>query len=334
MNPLYFIMEMISRISFSLQDEISGSQVNPFFDATKYFYDLGLSYSLQNKILLTLLIIFLFFVLNILLKRIFDRHVKDIRRHYYWKRASTYITSIIGVIIVGSVWIQGIQSLATFFGLVSAGVAVALRDLISNMAGWLFIIWRQPFRVGDRIQIGQFQGDVIDVRLFQFNILEIGNWVESDQSTGRIIDIPNGMIFREGVANYTKGFQYIWNEIPVLITFESDWKKAKDILTKIASEKAEHLSPDVQTQLRDAAKRYMIFYHHLTPIVYTDVRDSGVLLTIRYLTRPRQRRGTSEAIWEAILEAFAKERTIDLAYPTTRFYQRHPEKSSPAGGEE
>ncbi|MBN1902288.1 mechanosensitive ion channel family protein [Candidatus Sumerlaeota bacterium] len=261
---------------------------------------------------------------RILLGIISDR-ITDIKKHYYWSRTIGYGTTILGIIIIGSVWIKGIQSIATFFGLVSAGLAIALHDPIANFAGWLFIIWRQPFHVGDRIQIGEFQGDVIDIRVFQFTVLEIGNWVDSDQSTGRIIDIPNGKVLREGLANYTKGFEYIWHEIPVLVTFESDWKKAKEILTKIVNEKVEHLTPDATKQLQSAARKYLILFHHLTPIVYTTVKSSGVLLTIRFMTKPRQRRGTDEMIWEAILDAFQKEPDIDLAYPTTRFYDNRKE---------
>jgi len=317
-------------------DEVSDPAA-PFLGSVGVFLKqkIGLSYSLQYKIFLSLVFLILIFLLRKLLRRLIDRRVKDIKRHYYWKRTVTYASTIIGVIIIGSVWIKGLQSLATFFGLVSAGVALSLRDLIANFAGWLFIIWSQPFRVGDRIEVGEFRGDVIDIRILQFTILEVGNWVGSDQSTGRIVDIPNGMVLREGIGNYTKGFEYIWNEIPVLITFESNWKKAKEILQKIAQEKAEHLSPDAKHQLRSAAKKYMIFYHYLTPIVYTDVRESGVLLTIRYMTKPRQRRSTSQAMWEAILESFSREPDIDLAYPTTRFYTppqngESKEKQSPA----
>ena len=60
-----------------------------------------------------------------------------------------------------------------------------------------------------------------------FSLMEIGNWVDAEQSTGRVIHVPNGKIFSEPLANYTDGFQYIWNEIPVLVTFESDWKKSQ-----------------------------------------------------------------------------------------------------------
>jgi len=213
-------------------------------------------------------------------------------------------------------------SLTTFLGLASAGVAIAMHDTIANLAGWFFIISRRPFKVGDRIQIGEIAGDVIDIRIFQFSVVEIGNWVDADQSTGRIVHVPNNKVLREPLANYQIGFEYIWHEIPVLITFESDWIKAKKLLEKIASENAEHLSAGAQEQIRRAAKRYLIFYGALTPIVYTTVKDSGVLLTVRYLVNPRQRRTTQQQIWEAILNAFEKEDNIELAYPTTRFYNR------------
>jgi small-conductance mechanosensitive channel len=163
-------------------------------------------------------------------------------------------------------------------------------------------------------------GDVVDLRIFQFTLLEIGNWVDADQSTGRIIHIPNGKVFTEVLANYSKGFQYIWNEIPVLITFESNWEKAKEILQKIGSKHAEHLSESAKKKLRDAARKFLIFYSKLTPTVYTSVKDSGVLLTMRYLCEPRRRRGSEHAIWEDILCEFNKCPDYDFAYPTQRFF--------------
>jgi small-conductance mechanosensitive channel len=156
--------------------------------------------------------------------------------------------------------------------------------------------------------------------------------VDADQSTGRVIRIPNGKIFSEMLANYSKGFRYIWNEIPVLVTFESDWQKAKEILAEIAERHAAHLSEKAQRKVREASKQFMIFYEKLTPIVYTTVKDSGVLLTIRYLCHPRQRRGTEEGIWEDILAAFARHDNIDFAYPTQRFYDHRAEGPRGEGG--
>ena len=181
-------------------------------------------------------------------------------------------------------------------------------------------MWRRPFQVGDRIQLGNHAGDVIDLRIFQFTLMEIGNWVDAEQSTGRILHIPNGQVFSDVLANYSKGFQYIWNEVPVLVTFESNWKKAKEILLRIGVKHAEHLSKTAEQRVKKASMKFMIFYSKLTPTVYTCVKDCGVLLTIRYLCEPRRRRGSEQAIWEEILEEFAECQDIDFAYPTQRFY--------------
>jgi small-conductance mechanosensitive channel len=132
--------------------------------------------------------------------------------------------------------------------------------------------------------------------------------------------VPNSNVLREALANYQIGFEYIWHEIPVLITFESDWKRAKVLLQKIANDNVENLLDGAQEQIRRAAQKYFIFYGALTPIVYTTVKDSGVLLTMRYLVNPRQRRSSEQQIWESTLDAFDEEDDIELAYPTTRFY--------------
>lgn len=153
---------------------------------------------------------------------------------------------------------------------------------------------------------------------------------DADQSTGRIIHIPNGVVFSNSQANYTAGFEYIWNEIPVLITFESNWKKAKQILNKVVNNHAVSLSEDAEKQIKEAAKKYLIFYTKLTPIVYTTVKDSGVLLIMRYLCHARSRRRTDQSIWEETLERFAQYNDIDFAYPTQRFYNNISERKSGA----
>jgi len=282
---------------------------------------LGAAPETTRHLFATLLTILAVILIRAVTLRVVNKNVEDARALYHWRKTASYIAFGIALAITMRIWFPGLKGVSTFLGLLSAGLAIALRDPIVNLAGWAFILWRKPFEVGDRIQIGEHAGDVIDVRIFQFTLMEIGNWVAADQSTGRVIHVPNGKVFTETTANYTKGFQHIWNEIPVLITFESDWEKAKLLLTEIANRCAESLSTTAQQRLRKAAQKYMIFYSKLTPVVYTSVMDCGVLLTIRYLTAPRNRRGSSEAIWEAILREFARCDDIDFAYPTQRFYQ-------------
>jgi small-conductance mechanosensitive channel len=201
---------------------------------------------------------------------------------------------------------------------VSAGLAIAMKDPLVNVAGWFFILWRRPFDVGDRIQIGGHTGDVIDMSVFQFTMMEIGGWVHADQSTGRIVHVPNGKVFVDPQIVYTQGwFDYIWNEIPVLITFESNWKKAKEILQQIATTHSGHLIPLAEHKLKESPHEFIIHAPNLNPNVFTSVEASGVLLTLRHLCEPRRRRENTQEIWEAILERFVGCADIDFAYPTS-----------------
>lgn len=272
---------------------------------------------------------FITLVLLVVVKKLFLNAVfwkiKDVRQRYYWKNGVTYTFVFLGILVIGTLWVDEFRSLATFLGLLTAGLAVALKDPIVNLAGWIFIILKRPFEVGHRVQIGDHAGDVIDVTAFQFTINEIGNWVESDQSTGRIIHIPNGKVFTEPHANYDQGFSHIWNEIHVVITFDSDWEKAKEILSLIIMKHTENLSRTAAKGLIEASKKFMIYYKTLTPYVYTSMKEIGIKLTMRYLCMPKNRRGTEHAIWEDILKEFHKHPNINYA-PTQRIYLNQESK--------
>jgi len=280
----------------------------------------GLTAETQTKLVFTLILGLVLVLLRRAVLRIVDKRVEDPALRYRWSKASAYTAFVFGLLVVVQVWFTAIRSVGTFLGLLSAGLAIALKDLVADLAGWVFILWRRPFDLGDRIQLGDHAGDVVDTRIFAFTILEIGNWVEADQSTGRMIHLPNASVFTLPLANYTAGFPYLWNELPVLVTFESDWRKAKTLLERVALEETESVSHEAERALKQTTKRFLIHYRKLTPAVYTSVRDSGVQLTIRYLCRPRERRGTAQTLWERILVCFAEHSDIDFAYPTQRMF--------------
>jgi len=293
---------------------------------------IGLEAETQSRVITSLAVIAVIMILRGLVAWIISRRTEDVRFRYHARKVSAYISAGLVLLLLGRIWFTGFQDIGTFLGLVSAGLAIALKDLVASVAGWIYLLWRRPFEVGDRIQIGKHAGDVIDIRLFRFTLIEIGNWVEADQSTGRVILIPNSRILIEAIANYSKGFRYIWNELPVLVTFESNWPKAKAILQKIIDDHSADLSESAMLSVRKAAQRAMIIYSTLTPKVWTSVADSGVLLTIRYLCDPRKRRGTAETIWESILTEFGKCDDIDFAYPTMRRYMNLEEGKGRTGG--
>ncbi|AKJ64345.1 mechanosensitive ion channel family protein [Kiritimatiella glycovorans] len=287
----------------------------------------GLTPAVQLKLVETLALLIAAYLAYVLLCRLMRWRVEDVGKRYVGRKTLTYAIGFFVLLILWRIWLGG-QGLAAYFGILSAGLAVALRDPLSNLAAWLFITIRQPFTVGDRVAIGGHAGDVIDQRLFQFSLMEIGNWVQADQSTGRIIHIPNGKLFTDTICNYTQGFHFIWNEIPVMVTFESDWRRAKKILAKIAEAHTAIRSEYAAEQIRAAARKFLIFFEHLTPIVWTRVDESGVTLTIRYLTDPRRRRSSETEIWEEILSKFAECDDVDFAYPTRRFYNNAEEGKS------
>ena len=288
---------------------------------------LGVAPETVRKVVLSLAIALALYLARFLILRIsLMRSEVDIKLRYRLRKTTTYLGYLLLGFALWRIWLNSAVNVTTYLGLLSAGLAGALKEPIENVAAWGFILLKRPFDVGDRIQIGSTRGDVIDQGLFCFTLMEVGEWVDADQSTGRVLHVPNGSVFNERLANYGAGFAYIWNEIPVLITFESDWKKAEEILMKIAERHGAELSDKAAKKVRDAARKYMIFYQNLTPTVYLTVKDSGVLLTIRHLCDPRKRRGDERDIWRDILEEFAKEKNVELAYNTMRIYE--PEGTS------
>ncbi len=269
-------------------------------------------------------ITFLIIILLWLLKRIFSRSVmklqSDISTRYTWRKSINYGIYVIGIIAIALTWSNHFGDFATYLGLLSAGLAIAFQDPIVNIAGWYYILMQRPFKVGDRIEVDNQVGDVIDINLFQFSVVEVGNWVGDEQSTGRIIHIPNSKIFRSPLANYNQGLDYIWNEIAVMVTFESDWKKCKKSLEDILKNSAPKVSDKAEKELKESSGKFLIYYDKVTPIVYTTVADSGVVLTMRYLCPPKMRRTSTCHLWEEILDKFNEpgNEDMDFAYPTRR----------------
>jgi len=259
--------------------------------------------------------------------RTITKRFEDSQAIFRSRKTLSYVAATIALLGLLIIWIDQLGNVSTFLGLFAAGVAIALADVIKNVAGWIYILIRRPFRAGDRIEIGADAGDVIDIRLLRFSLLEIRNWVDADQSTGRILHVPNGLLFAEPMANFTEGFPYVWHEIEVVVTFESDWELMEKLLQPILERHSAHPSSGPEAEFTKASTYYFLRYRHLTPTVYVKVVDHGVKLTGRLLVSVRRRRTVDHTAWKEILQVLRDEPSIDLAYPTTRFF-RGPEHSS------
>ncbi|MBF0253220.1 MAG: mechanosensitive ion channel [Candidatus Omnitrophica bacterium] len=272
----------------------------------------------KSKMLTTLYIFLIGYFLMLIFVNGINKVVKDIKSKHLLRKGAIYFFNILIFIFVVLVWSQMLSSVTVFVSFIGAGVALALQEAILCVAGWLMIIFRRPFDVGDRVEFGGIKGDVIDIKMFQTNMLEIGNWVDADQSTGRIVNVPNSNVFKKEQYNYNKGFEFIWNEMKILLTYESDWKKGEEILLKHANELGIGKEEIVKRKISNMTRSYMIKFGKLTPIVYVDIKESGVLLTLRYLTEARKRRITQDELNRKILEDFRKEKNVKFAYSTRR----------------
>src|SRR5690606_11225328 len=152
----------------------------------------GLSRVVALDLVLSVLAVAVLWAVRLLVLWLVNRRTRDVRVRYQWRKTTTYVAVAIGAVVFLRIWLGALGSVATFFGLLSAGVAIALKDPISNLAGWLFIVWKRPFAPGDRITVRTHTGDVIDQRVFVFTLLEVGTMSGAEQSTGRIIHVPNG----------------------------------------------------------------------------------------------------------------------------------------------
>lgn len=272
-----------------------------------------------RQIIATVVVAVVLLVLRWAVLRLATRQMADTAMLYRVRKSATYGATLLFVVASARIWSDAFGDIGTFLGLLSAGIAIALADVFLNLAGWLYIVTRHPFRVGDRIEIGDHAGDVVDIRVLRFTLMEIQNWVGGDQPTGRLVHVPNGSLFRESMANYTETFNHIWHEIAITVTFESDRRLAERlILEAIAEHQTTEEAFHTQADFAAAANHYVIPAAEFEPTVYVDALDHGVQLTGRLVIHPRDRRRIHDQIWRDVLDAFGDEDTVNLAYPTFR----------------
>ncbi len=287
-------------------------------DAAVYLQTL-LTRNLAGKLLLSgIILVALLLVRRAAMHYLDARHLEAAQR-YRAAKVIEYVFYLLVFLLIGPVWLEGVQGMVTFVGLLAAGIAVALREPIASIAAWLYILLRKPFALGDRVEVDGVVGDVADIGPFVFSLMEFGDASRGlRQTTGRLVHIPNSFVFGRRVANASQAWAFMWHEIPVVLTFDSDWQKAKAAFLQIAGRRAGHFVAAAEVEMRKAAKQILAVDDTLAPAVFTRAVSHGVELSIRYVTAVPQLRQIEEAIWEDILALCANDPTIRLAYPTTR----------------
>ena len=254
------------------------------------------------------------------LTRQISSHVADAeKRHRYRKRAS-YVVAAFVVLVLAVAFFEEIRRLGTVLGFLGAGLAIALREYVASFLAWFYIMGQRNITLGSRIEVATVRGDVIDIGVLKLTLVEVRGEGLGEQSSGRLVTLPNFKVLTDPVYHFTLGSPYVWDEMEFSVTFESDWRKARELLEQIGQQTYEPHREEIEAGFHQLEHDYAFRYGVTTPIVYTTVGANGVQLKLRYLTHVRQRRNNRDEISRRVLEVFAAE-GIDFAYATSRVYR-------------
>jgi small-conductance mechanosensitive channel len=241
------------------------------------------------------------------------------------RRLGSYLTALLVLVVLCFYFLEDLKAIAAVLGLAGAAVIIALSDLCSAFAGWFIIVSSRKIRVGDRVEIDGCRGDVIDIQLLRTTLVELNNWLEVDEPTGRIVAFPNNFIFKLPVFNCAHIHPYVWNKIDVTVTFETPAEKAERMLLEVLSDETreEFAAAEEGAELHE--KRYGSKHKcYCAPRVHSVIADSGVTFSVFYVCHFRQVAGTRDRINRRIIDLFNREADLDFAYPTERHIPTPP----------
>lgn len=267
-------------------------------------------------------------IFRLLATEIVTRRVKDAKARYSLRKGLTLSFWLVSLIVILRIWAANPQTLLVAYGLIGAGVAVALQDLFKNLAGGLILVFGGVYRVGDRIAVGEQRGDVIDIGLLYTSVLEIGEWVDGDQATGRINSMPNGLILSETVHNYTKDHRFIWDEFVLPVTHVSNWRHASAEILKLVSDLTAEATAQAKEEVGKLEEKYYLSRRNMEPAIFVKPTDNWIALHVRYVAEVRDRRLARNKISEAVLSAVASMKDVEIASQTLTVTSVQPAGSS------
>ena len=264
--------------------------------------------------LLTLTVIYFFF--RIIFEETFIKRIKDYKTKYSFRKTVSILFYIFLLISIIGIWAEDTQTLLVSYGLIAAGIAIALQDFFKNFVGGIMIFITGTYRVGDRIEVNSKCGDVIDIGILYTTLMEIKEWVSGDQATGRLTIIPNGYVLSGNINNYTKDYNFIWDEISIPVTYDSDWKGAYTKILDIVKKETENRKDKVAKEISELGEKYYLLKRDIEPAIFLTLTDNWITFNIRYVTEAKERRSVHDKLSRMILDEIQKSDEIKIASTT------------------
>jgi len=253
---------------------------------------------------------------KLFLGEIVFKHIHDDKTRYTANRAGSVIALIIIFIALVRIWVSDTSSLALSLGVLGAGIAIALQDVFKNFIGGFIIIGARLYEIGDRIEVGGEEGDVIDIGMMNTTLLELGGWVHGDQPTGRVTLVPNGKVITQQVHNYTRDHSFIWEELTIPITYDSDWKQAKEIMFGIVKQETLQVTQEAEKEIGRLGEKYYLPLKVVEPSIYLTPTDNWITFHVRYVVHVKDRRPFRSKLYELIIDRLQQVKDITIASGT------------------
>lgn len=260
-------------------------------------------------LLTSLIVIIVFRILKVLGKKIIQK-VTTGRKEFVSNQTYQVILNTLEILVFILLFDDYIKGLITLISVISAAMTIALRDFILNFFCGIYIKFKKPFKVEDRIQIEDIKGDVMSISTFSFEILEVSNKEDNGQSTGIVIHYPNSTIVSKPVKNINKGFKYIWNEMTIKVCLDCDLANNKKEIYKIVNglDTVKSIPKKMKNLINDVNTTNRIYFNKFEPIIYTRIVDDHIELILRYLMHPKKARYIESVIWNKIYLAYKDEK--------------------------
>ncbi len=241
-------------------------------------------------------------VLAWLLRVTVNGTVRDNAARYRAKKVIKLVSYLLIVLIAISVFTGQIQNLGLAIGLITAGIAFALQEVILGLAGWVAIFTTNIYKTGDRIEINGVKGDVIDIGVTKTTLMEMGEWISSDNYSGRIVQVNNAFVFKGAVHNYSTDFPFVWDEINIPIRYNSEVATARKIITEVAEKYLSEYATYANQHWQKMVKKYLIEHANVEPSVTVKLTDNWIEFNLRYVVDYKKRRSTKDILFSDILD--------------------------------
>jgi small-conductance mechanosensitive channel len=293
------------------------------------------------KLFVLMGVVIVLLIIAFLIKRAVKHYVTDNERFYMINKIITLISvTFISIILLFS-YIDNVGYFATVLGFASAGLAIAMRDWFMSLFGWVVIFVGGSIHVGDRVNFVkegmEYVGDVLDISPLRITLMEdvTLTTIELNRRAGRIVFVPNNYIFTSMIANYSHAsLKTVWDGIDIMITFNSNHKKAVHISKEICRKYSKGYTDITRKQLNRLRDRYSLKSTNVEPRVFTFIESNGIKVSAWYLTNAYATLTLRSSISADIIDAFNNEPDIVIAYPTQTLYTaRIPHESIPMNQE-